>query len=177
MSRITDILKHHRVLAGVTTSDTLSDEEAEQALLALIDEAIGPDELVGNGSSQWPWQRNQLRAEIRMGNRESGLKTYHTLVKRYGTTADGKSRHHSAIGRIGGSAPKTKPSGFKAHPGLAEVAGQMGGQISRRGATKLSQDEVDDIKSQYAEDLKLAREQSRMQVSSLSAKYGSRRPW
>lgn len=44
--------------------------------------------------------------------------------------------YYVRIGSLGGSAPKTKPSGFKANPQLASIAGRLGGSISRRASSK-----------------------------------------
>lgn len=44
--------------------------------------------------------------------------------------------YYQRIGSLGGSAPKTRPSGFRANRKLASIAGRLGGSISRRASSK-----------------------------------------
>lgn len=61
------------------------------------------------------------------GSRKGGLKTTITNKALYGDD------FYARIGKIGGSTPKTRPSGFRARPELASAAGRKGGLISKRG--------------------------------------------
>ncbi|MDE2104882.1 MAG: hypothetical protein KGL39_47030 [Patescibacteria group bacterium] len=64
---------------------------------------------------------------------------------RYGTD------YYTRIGHLGGSAPKTKPSGFAADRELASIAGRFGGQIGRRGSRKLDDIRQRQIRKAYEE--------------------------
>jgi general stress protein YciG len=63
-------------------------------------------------------------------DRRGGLKAAKTNYARYGED------FYKRIGKIGGLTPKTRPSGFKANPELARLAGIKGGAASRRGPAK-----------------------------------------
>lgn len=66
------------------------------------------------------------------GTPEGAQRAMETLQAKYGTTSDGKSAYHVAIGKLGGSTPKKKPSGFAADPERASRAGKIGGHLSKR---------------------------------------------
>lgn len=61
------------------------------------------------------------------GTAAGGKKAAATNKQRYGLD------FYVTLGRAGGNAPKTKPSGFAANPDLAREAGRKGGSKSRRG--------------------------------------------
>jgi general stress protein YciG len=61
------------------------------------------------------------------GNKAGGAKAAATNIARYG------KNHYKEIGKIGGSAPKSRPAGFAAMPREFRVAaGKKGGAVSRR---------------------------------------------
>ena len=64
------------------------------------------------------------------GTLDGGRKAAKSNIERHGKD------YYSKLGRMGGSAPHSKPRGFAANPALARKAGQIGGQISKRGPAK-----------------------------------------
>lgn len=69
------------------------------------------------------------------GNRKGGIKAAKTNKEKYG------DNFYKEIGRKGGSKshPETRP--FAANPELARIAGQKGGQTSKRGPSKARKEE------------------------------------
>jgi hypothetical protein len=98
------------------------------------------------------------------GTESGGKQAAQTNVNLYG--AD----FYPRIGALGGS--KSRGGGFTGKPDIASKWGAVGGAISRRGDTpKLSKKQVSDIRKRLLE------EQSQMQTSKLSARFGKRRSW
>jgi hypothetical protein len=98
------------------------------------------------------------------GSSESGKRAAQTNKNLYG------SDFYKRLGQMGGRLSSGR--GFATIPGLASRAGRLGGAISRRGDTpKLSKKQVSDIRKRLLE------EQSQMQTSKLSARFGKKRGW
>ena len=65
-----------------------------------------------------------------VGTLSGGKKAAKANIERHGED------YYSRLGKMGGSAPHSKPRGFAANPELARKAGQLGGQVSKRGPAK-----------------------------------------
>lgn len=87
-----------------------------------------------------------------------------TIYDKYG------ANFYRIQGAKGGA--KSRYGGFYNNPELASRAGKIGGAISRRGDNpKPSKHQISEIRKRLLE------EQSQMQTSKLSEKYGAKRPW
>jgi general stress protein YciG len=76
------------------------------------------------------------------GNRESGKQAAQTNIKRYG------ANYYKQLGKLGGVASTGR--GFATIPGLASLAGRLGGSISRRGnQSKLTPDQKAKIRERF----------------------------
>lgn len=101
------------------------------------------------------------------GNKTGGKQAAETNMRLYGRD------YYRRLGKLGGSALKTKPAGFKAMtPEQRSAAGVLGGSISRRGKSKLSP-----MERRLAHNRHIARyaalyKDSSQQVAKLSQKFG-----
>jgi general stress protein YciG len=65
-----------------------------------------------------------------MSRQEGGVKAAASNKERYDAEYANEGGFYGHIGRMGGSAPYTKPKGFAAHPDIAVDAGKKGGKAT-----------------------------------------------